>query len=62
MTKEKIGVVDKIAIEPLLGSEAGRRPGVQGDRFNYLRSAPGPVHGLNCGTQALNSTPLFATF
>jgi hypothetical protein len=25
MTNEKIGAVDKIAIEPLLGSEAGRR-------------------------------------
>jgi hypothetical protein len=28
--------------------------------FNYLRSEPGPVHGLNCGTQALNSTSLLA--
>jgi hypothetical protein len=64
MTKEKIGVADKVGgIEPLLGSSSsGRGLACKELVSTICGQRPGPVHGLSWGSQALNSEVAFRDF
>lgn len=62
MTKEKIGVVDKIGgIEPLLGLQAPVG-GLACNRFNYLRSAPRPGPWVKLGHASFKQRVAFRDF
>jgi hypothetical protein len=63
MTKEKIGVVDKLQSSHFSGLQAPEGSLACKEIVSTICcQRAGPVHGLSWGTQALNSGSLLATF